>query len=175
MLALETERLFLRNWLDTDVNCYMLLAHDVGYNCFSPPGHFLVHTAEEAKEKVHQRIELFIAQRLGKFPMFLKGTGEFIGTCGLEPFEFAGQPEVELGYRLCLNYWGRGYAAEAAATILQYGFGDLNRNRVMAFALPQNRASLKVLEKLGFLYLIDFVHAELTHELYELPRERFIG
>jgi ribosomal-protein-alanine N-acetyltransferase len=174
MWALETERLVLRNWLETDVGCYMLLARDVGYNCFSPPGRFLVHTAEEAKEKVQQRIDLFTEKRLGKFPVFLKGTGEFIGTCGLEPFKLAGQSEVELGYRLCLEYWGQGYAAEAAAAILHYGFGDLNRNRIMAFALPQNRASLKILEKLGFLYLNDFVHAELTHELYELPRERFV-
>lgn len=52
MLTLETERLSLRNWVDSDVGSYMLLSKDVGYSCFSPPGHFLVHTPEEAKEKI---------------------------------------------------------------------------------------------------------------------------
>jgi ribosomal-protein-alanine N-acetyltransferase len=174
-MNLETERLVLRNWLEADVNCYLLLARDVGYNCFSLPGRFLVHTAEEAEEKVRQRIALFNEQRLGKFPIFLKSTGEFIGTCGLEPFELDGQREVELGYRLCLKYWGQGYAAEAAAEILKYGFGTLSRKKILAYALPQNRASLKILEKLGFQYLNDIIHAELPHKLYEFPRERFIA
>jgi ribosomal-protein-alanine N-acetyltransferase len=174
-MNLETERLVLRNWQEADVNCYLMLAQDVGYNCFSLPGRFLVHTAEEAKEKVRQRIALFNELRLGKFPIFLKSTGEFIGTCGMEPFELHGQPEVELGYRLCLQYWGQGYAAEAAAAILKYGFETLSRKKILAYALPQNRASLKILEKLGFRYLNDFIHADLPHKLYEYPSERFIG
>jgi [ribosomal protein S5]-alanine N-acetyltransferase len=174
MLSLQTERLVLRNWLETDVDSYLLLSRDVGYNCFSPPGRFLVHSNEEAKEKIRQRITLFEDQRLGKFPIFLRRTGEFVGTCGLEPFELAGQPELELGYRLCLKHWGQGYAAEAASAILGYGFDDLGREKIMAFALHQNRASLKILEKLGFQYVKDFAHGELPHRLYEFPRARFL-
>ena len=172
MLTLETEQLTLRNWQETDVNCYMTLARDVGYNCFSPPGHFLVRTAEEAKEKIQQRMNLFQERRLGKFPIFLRRTGEFIGTCGMEPFALDGQAEVELGYRLCLKHWGNGYAQEAARAILRYGFGPLNRARIMAFVLPQNRASVKILEKLGFNYLHEFLHYDLPHRLYEMPRDR---
>ncbi|PYU23100.1 MAG: hypothetical protein DMG30_12735 [Acidobacteria bacterium] len=78
-------------------------------------------------------------------------------------------PGVELGYRLCLKFWGNGYAKEAAATILSYGLGDLRLTNIMAFTLPQNRSSLRVLEKLGFLYLHDFIHAGLSHRLYEFP------
>jgi RimJ/RimL family protein N-acetyltransferase len=173
MFTLETERLVLRNWQETDVNCYMTLARDVGYNCFSPPGHFLVRTAEEAKEKIQQRMILYEERRLGKFPIFLGGTGEFIGTCGMEPFELEGQAEVELGYRLCLKHWGNGYAQEAARAILRYGFGPLNRAKIMAFVLPQNRASVKILENLGFKYLGEFLHYDLPHRLYEMPRDRF--
>jgi ribosomal-protein-alanine N-acetyltransferase len=167
-MKLETERLVLRNWLESDVNCYMILAKDVGYNCFSRPGHFLVHTSEEAKEQIQRRVILFNESRLGKFPIFLKRTEEFVGTCGLESFDLAGQAEVELGYRLCLKHWGQGYAAEAAAAVLRYGFGDLNLKGIKALALPQNRASLRILEKLRFQYLHDFVYAELPHRLYEI-------
>jgi ribosomal-protein-alanine N-acetyltransferase len=167
-MILETERLVLRNWMESDVDCYLVLAKDVGYNCFSRPGRFLVRNAEEAKEKIHDMIMLFNKSKLGKFPIFLRQTGEFIGTCGIGPFDFAGQTEVELGYRLCLKHWGNGYARESAAAVLEYGFGDLNLKKIMGLALPQNRTSLRILESLGFQYLRDFNYAELSHRLYEV-------
>ena len=63
-MILETERLVLRNWLESDVNSYMILANDVGYNCFARPGHFLVHSTEEAHSKIIDRIKLFNERRL---------------------------------------------------------------------------------------------------------------
>jgi RimJ/RimL family protein N-acetyltransferase len=152
-MVLETERLILRDWRKSDVTHYLVLARDVGYNCFSLPGRFLVHSHEEAQEKVRQRMRLFDERKLGKFPIFLRSTGEFIGTCGMEPFDLEGRPEVELGYRLCLNFWGKGYAKEAAQAILNYGLGDLQLARIIAFVLPQNKASVRILEQLGFRYL----------------------
>jgi [ribosomal protein S5]-alanine N-acetyltransferase len=156
-MILETERLVLRNWQQSDVDCYMALAKDIGYNCFSLPGQFLVHSTEEAKQKIQDRIILFNEKKLGKFAVFLKETQEFIGTCGLGPFQLDGKPEVELGYRLCLKHWGQGYAEESAIAALRYGFGDLNLKNFIAFALPQNRTSLRILETIGFQYcLISF-------------------
>jgi len=172
-MILETERLVLRNWQQSDVNCYMALAKDIGYNCFSLPGQFLVHSTEEAQQKIQDRIALFNEKKLGKFPIFLKETQEFIGTCGLGPFQLDGKPEVELGYRLCLKHWGQGYAEESAIAALRYGFGDLNLKKIIAFALPQNRASLRILETIGFQYLFDFVHIGLSYRLYEMHREQF--
>jgi len=174
-LELRTERLLLRNWQPSNLNCYLTLSTDVGYNCFTQPGRFLVRTAEETVKTIRERMTLFEECGLGKFPIFLKETGEFVGTCGMEPYELEGRPEVELGYRLCLKHWGRGYATESAAAILRYGFGDLNLKRIIAFALPQNSASLRVLEKLGGLYLRTFDHNELPHRLYELPRKMSIS
>ena len=174
-MKLETERLVIREWRDSDVECYITLSGDVGYNCFVRPGHFLVHSEDEARNKVRERIKLFSERRLGKFPIFLKETGEFVGTCGLELFDFDGRPEIELGYRLCLKYWGRGYATEAAVAALRYGFGDLELKRIMAIALPQNVASLRVLDKLGSVYLCDFLFAGLTYRLYDVPRTRYVG
>src|SRR5215472_15912532 len=121
MLTLETERLTLRNWCESDVSHYMRLADDIGYNCFSPPGRFLVRSPEEAEKRLQERIDLFDQHRLGKFPVFLKATGEFVGTCGIEPFELESRTEVELGYRLCLKHWGYSYGQEAARAILRYG------------------------------------------------------
>ena len=168
-MILETERLVLREWRESDVSHYLVLANDIGYHCFSRPGRFLVRNAEEAQAKVRERVLLFEERRLGKFPIFLKESGEFIGTCGLEPFELSGRSEVELGYRLCLNFWGKGYATEAGTAVLSYGFDDLKLARIMAFALAQNKPSLRILDQLGFRYLHDFMHADLPHRLYEFP------
>lgn len=169
-MKIETERLFLKNWEKSDVEGYLTLSKDVGYHCFSLPGRFLVRNAEEAQEKIQNRMNLFEKSGLGKFPMYLKATGEFVGTCGIEPYELAGRPEVNLGYRLCLKHWGRGYATESAAAILRYGFRELNLPRIIAFVLPQNAASIKVLEKLGGIHLQDIEHAGLPHRLYDIAR-----
>lgn len=173
-MVLETERLVLRNWQESDAHWYMVLARDVGYNCFSCPGYFLVDSPEQADKKIEERLALFKDHKLGKFPIFLKGTGDFIGTCGIAPFELDGQTEVELGYRLCLKYWGQGYATESALAILKYGFKDLNLKKILAFALPQNRASIHVIEKLGFQYLRGFVYNELPHQLFQKQRDQNI-
>ena len=170
-MILETERLVLRNWRPSDASYYMILATDIGYNCFSRPGYFLVHSTEEAEQKIHDRIHLFKERRLGKLPIFLKQTREFIGTCGLEPYDLAGHGETELGYRLCLKHWGNGYAEESAQAVMRYGFDELKLTRIIAFALAQNKASIRILENLKFQYLYDMVHAELPHRLYEGPRE----
>jgi ribosomal-protein-alanine N-acetyltransferase len=172
-MRIETKRLYLKNWEQSDVDAYLTLSKDVGYNCFSLPGRFLVRNAEEAAEKIRNRMSLFEKTRLGKFPIFLKETGEFVGTCGLEPYELASQPEVNLGYRLCLKHWGRGYATESATAMLRYGFGALNLPRIIAFVLPQNTASINILEKLGGMHVQDFEHAGLPHRLYDFGRARY--
>jgi|SRR6516165_4094263 RimJ/RimL family protein N-acetyltransferase len=167
-MILETERLLVRNWIAADLEHYLALAKDVGYNCFSPPGYFLVGTTQQAEQKIRDKMALFDEQGLGKFPIFLKASREFIGTCGLEPFDLDAHAEIELGYRLCLRHWGQGYATEAASVVLRYGFDQLGWRRIMAFALGENRASLRVLEKLGFRYLREFLHAGLPHRLFVL-------
>jgi RimJ/RimL family protein N-acetyltransferase len=53
--------------------------------------------------------------------------------------------------------------------MLSYGFGDLKLARIMAFVLPQNKASVRILDRLGSRYLHDFVHGGLPHRLYEFP------
>jgi ribosomal-protein-alanine N-acetyltransferase len=161
------KRLSVRPWRKADVNHYMKLALDVGYNCFSPPGHFLFQNPDQASIKVNQRIQQFKESGLGKFPIFLNNSDEFIGTCGLEKYSLGGGEEIELGYRLCLQHWGKGYATEAAQLILSYGFNVLNLKKIIAFAVPQNRSSLKVIEKLGFEKVGEISHAGLPHILYE--------
>lgn len=164
----ETERLFALPWSEEHVDYYLKLSTDIGYNCFTaPPGRFLVGSRSQALERIHERMSLFEKKGLGKFPLFLKDTMEFIGTCGLDSCKIEDTEEVELGFRLLLEHWDRGYASEAAAAVVRYGLVTRKFQRVVAFALPNNRPSIRVIEKLGFRFIGGLDHAGVRHSLYE--------
>jgi ribosomal-protein-alanine N-acetyltransferase len=73
-----------------------------------------------------------------------------IGTVGLLRFDFEHR-RAEVGYEIARRWWGRGLAPEAAGAVVRHGFTVLGLHRIEAGVLPGNRASVRVLEKLGFL------------------------
>ena len=73
-----------------------------------------------------------------------------IGTVGLLRFDFEHR-HAEVGYEIGQHWWGRGLIPEAAAAVIQYGFSVLGLHRIEAGVLPGNNASVRVLQKLGFL------------------------
>lgn len=166
-MNLETKRLIIRPWQESDIPHYMAMSTDVGYNCFSTPGIYLVKDESEALKKIQARMKVFTDKGLSKFPMFEKESGAFVGTCGGDPFQLNGKEEVELGYRLMLSHWNKGYATEAANALCEYLLWDLELPGVFGFALPENGGSIKVLEKVGFQYQQDFMWANLLHKLYK--------
>lgn len=147
---IETERLKIRGWTLHDVEPHRKMSKDVGYTCFSSPGYFSFKDEGELLEKVTRRATQFSETGFGKYLVFEKGTGSFVGTCGVEPFDHAGTPIHELGYRLMLEHWGKGYATEAARAVVRYYFEELKHSTLHAFALPQNASSLNIIRKLGF-------------------------
>jgi RimJ/RimL family protein N-acetyltransferase len=74
----------------------------------------------------------------------------FLGWCGVIPLEDSGL--IELGYRYIRAAWGRGIATEAARAVVDHAFRALGIDPLVAVAHPENRASRRVLEKLGFRY-----------------------
>ena len=94
--------------------------------------------------------------------------GETIGAAGLQHLE--GGPEVEVGYRFLKEYWGQGFATEAARASIDFGFDEIGLERIVAVALEANVASRRVLEKCG-LREIGVTHVYgLEHVKYELAR-----
>ena len=73
--------------------------------------------------------------------------GQYLGFCGLRRGD---DGHVDLGFRIAPPHWGHGFATEAARAALQLGFERFHLPRVIARAMPQNRASRRVLSKLGF-------------------------
>ncbi|MFD0713345.1 GNAT family N-acetyltransferase [Paenibacillus sp. GCM10027626] len=109
-----------------------------------------------------------------------KMTGALIGWCGLGVLDFKA-PDCEIYYLIGRDYWGCGYATEAAAALVAYAFDVIGLNQLLAKADPRNTASLNVLEKLGFVF--DHVLEGLTGDdedcngelLYVLRKENLIS
>ncbi len=88
---------------------------------------------------------------------------QFAGFLGLGHvrFEASFTPAVEIGYRLMPGFWRRGIATEAGAAALRFGFEQLELEEVVAYTIPANLRSRRVMEKLGMRYSVDFEHPEL--------------
>lgn len=107
----------------------------------------------------------------GRWSVFLKETGEYIGFCGLN--HRAAANEVDVGFRFLRKHWGKGYATEAARASLAHGFSVYGLDRIVARAMKDNLASHRVLQKLGMQYVRDFDMDEAVWSLYEMRSEWF--
>jgi len=97
-----------------------------------------------------------------------RATGEPVGGAALRHVEIAGQPEFEVGYRVAAAWWGRGIATEMASALVGVARDRLGLAELVAFTLPDNLASRRVMEKVGFTYERDIEWARLPHVLYRL-------
>ena len=86
----------------------------------------------------------------GRWSVINKADNQFLGWCGLKYSPHL--DEVDLGFRLMKPYWGKGYATEAGAACLAYGFKKYDLKMIVGRAMAANKASIRVLEKLGMSY-----------------------
>jgi [ribosomal protein S5]-alanine N-acetyltransferase len=93
-------------------------------------------------------------------------TGKMVGRGGLQWTYVAELNEVEVGWAVVPERWGQGLATELARASVEVGFGTIGMREIVAFALPENAASRRVMERTGFAYERDIVHASLPHVLY---------
>ena len=86
-----------------------------------------------------------------RFTIALKDTDRLIGGVGLDGDRGDGSDEASLGYWLGQPYWGNGYAREAVAGVIDYGFRTLGMATIRAYTDPDNAASQKVLRHCGLI------------------------
>lgn len=100
---------------------------------------------------------------------------QFVGRAALRRLDLGGQMEVEVGCALLPQFWKRGLATEIVSALVKVGFERLQLPQIAGFSLPDNRASIRILEKLGFLYDKDIDYAGRRHVLYHRMREQRRG
>jgi ribosomal-protein-alanine N-acetyltransferase len=122
------------------------------------------YSREQAIARVEREIENLATQRVQYWPIF--ASEEFAGVCGLRPRDDI----YTLGFHLRPAHWGRGYAPEAARSVIEYARTVLGAKTLFAGHHPQNERSRRVLESLGFEYWRDqfYEPTGLMHPSYLL-------
>ena len=102
-----------------------------------------------------------------------KEENRFAGRAGLKNAEMLGKNEVELAYAILPDFWGQGLATEISTAILELAFKSIGLTEVICFTLKTNLASQRVVEKLGFHFEREGLHADLPHVFYRLRAAEF--
>jgi len=155
-VELETERLLLRQWKDADRGPFAALCADAKVMEF-----FLSTLNREESNAMVERCRGLIQERgWGFWAVESKVAPGFMGFVGLHipaadlPFS----PCVEIGWRLSEDYWGNGYATEAAQAALDFGFQNLNLREIVSFTAVLNRRSQAVMSRIGMRQTETFEH-----------------
>ena len=165
--SLETERLRGERVQPADLANYRALYQDMLVTAtLTVDGQPLPE--DELQQRFARRLALWEEQGYGLWFFHERTNGHFVGYCGLQPSQHGGAATVELLYATLPGYWGGGLTTEMAAAVLHVGFAQLGLSEVVSFTLPTNRASQRVMEKQGFRYEGDIVHAGLPHRFYRV-------
>jgi len=176
-VIIETDRLILRRFDLSDLDEFAPIMADADVMRFSKSGPW---TRERTEEFLQQCQVDYSEARwgYGRLAAVQKTDQRVIGFAGLARFDDVdGSPEVEIGYRLHPEFWGRGLGTEAAAASRDHGFGDLGMTRLISLIQPENVASVRVAEKIGMscekgirqwdldlrVYVISGTAAQLAH------------
>jgi RimJ/RimL family protein N-acetyltransferase len=103
-----------------------------------------------------------------------KASGAFLGRIGLS-YHVVWPDDPEVGWVLDSQVWGQGLATEGGEAAVQYGFEALDAERLVSICVPENQASRRVVEKLGFTYLTIRPNEELNLKLWIHARDRRCG
>jgi ribosomal-protein-alanine N-acetyltransferase len=157
--VIETGRLLLRRWRDSDRESFAALNADP-----LVMEHFPATLSRAESDALVDRIEAGF-ERNGFGLWAVEASRTFIGFTGLSVPGFTARftPCVEVGWRLTRAAWGHGYATEAARAVLEHGFGKLGLAEIVSFTVVDNVRSRAVMRRIGMSHdpADDFGHPSL--------------
>lgn len=149
MATLETKRLTLRRLTLDDAPFVLKLVNEPSWLKYI--GDKGVRDLDSARRYLQEGpLEMYGRHGFGLYAVDLKDGGTPIGLCGL--IKRPTLNDVDIGFAFLPDYWGKGYAQEAAAATLAHGRDTFQLERIVAITSPGNEASIRLLEKLGFKY-----------------------
>jgi RimJ/RimL family protein N-acetyltransferase len=165
---IETDRLLLRRMTAEDTEELLRIFSDPRVMA-SFGGELFDRARMEAW--VHRNLEHQKRHGYGLFSVILKAEERLIGDCGLEHMEVDRWPEVELGFDFHSDYWGQGFATEAAMAVRDFALTQLALPRLVSLIRPGNAASIRVAEKIGMLREREIVRGDQIYLVYALSNE----
>lgn len=161
-IEIETPRLLLRRWRETDLNAFIRLNADPDVMRYFPEAY-----GEERTKQFYSMIqEEFLQCGYGLYAVEEKSSHCFIGFIGFHLARLATDfcPCVEIGWRLNKAYWNKGYATEGAKACLKHGFASLGFHKVYSFTAVKNIPSQRVMQKIGMRFYQHFEHPEIIED-----------
>ena len=168
---LQTRRLTLRRFTESDLDALAILLRNSQFMRFSSGVLSRAQTAGFL-----QRI--FAGYRdnaPSQFAIIIREENKLIGYCGFFRQTVDNAEEIEIGYRLDSEYWGRGLATEAARAVRDHAFGDLKLDHIISLIHPDNVASRRVAEKNGMVPEKETVFRGFPTIVFGIKRQAAVG
>lgn len=127
-----------------------------------------VQSADETRQYLHKNMEHWNRYGYGVWTLTYRTTSALVGRSAVRNVDIEGNEEREFGYALMPEFWGVGLATEISQAMVQLAFKQLGFENLVAFTLPNNFASRRVIEKVGGKYERNIIHAGQPHVLYRL-------
>jgi ribosomal-protein-alanine N-acetyltransferase len=132
-------------------------------------------TEDTVRCSLDENLEHWERHGFGPWLLRDRSDDEFVGRGGLQYTEAGGERAVEIAWAVVPERWGEGLATELAHAAVDVAFSALGLPELIAFTLPDNLASRRVMDKAGFAYDGEIEHAGLPHVLYRRAPERLMG
>jgi RimJ/RimL family protein N-acetyltransferase len=147
--TIETARLVLRRWRETDVA--PLAAINADPEVMRWIGGGTVRSQEQTRASIGSWEQAWDKRGLGLFAVEVRATGELAGLTGLAIPDFLPEvlPAVEIGWRFGRQFWSQGLGTEAARAALRFGFADRDLDRIISIIQVGNGGSERIAQKLG--------------------------
>jgi len=157
----KSARLGFRNWTKEDVEEFSKLNADEEVMEHFPK----ILSNQEVMELIGQLKKHFDENGFTYYATEILETKEFIGMIGLafQEYQTNFTPAIDIGWRLKRGAWGKGYATEGAKRCLEYGFDELDIERIISVCTVKNRKSENVMKKIGMTKIGAFNHPELIN------------
>jgi len=169
MFRLDTDRLSIRPWQPADRPALKALTEDPEVMRYVHGG--LPYSDEELDEFLGRQSRQLAEHDLCMGALIEKSSGRLVGVCGIQPLGTTG--DLEIGWWLARDRWGRGYATEGGRAAMQHVFETLGRKRVVAIIDPGNDPSIRVVKRLGMQHEGRFTGAQLGHRKPEILVELY--
>ena len=166
---IESERLIFREFTLDDLPLLIEQRSDPEVNKFL--GGTKLQNPEALAKRIRFYMSCYESHGFGMCAMLWRPTGEMIGSAGLQPLD--GTDEIEVGYSMIREFWGKGIGTEAARAWLDHGFSRVDLDRIVAVAHTENWASRRIMEKLGMTFEKTEFHYDAECAFYGISKDEF--
>ena len=166
---LETERLIIRKFTPGDLDELIRLRSDD--EVIKYLGGRKLQNPEAITKRMQFYISCYEKFGFGMCALVWKETGEMFGWSGIQPLD--GTTEIEVGYGMTKEFWGKGIGYECAMAWLDYGFNTAGLERIVAVASPENTGSWRIMEKCGMRYEKTETHYGMECVFYQISKDEF--